>query len=182
MSLQAGAPPDPTTGATGLVPPRPNLGPEPWRDENAPTSPLAWIATATVAALLVAWIMRRRRRGAGSIATASSAEVDDSPEGRLVALGDRLRAVLASRLGPSLRARTTEEIAGDPRLAERLDGEDLDRLVAILGAGDRVKFARRGVAEGLLERLPEWTAWAGSLDGRLASTPGSGGKRQPPSP
>jgi hypothetical protein len=42
-----------------------------------------------------------------------------------------------------------------------LFGEDLPRLVEILAAGDRLKFAR-GPAADLAERVPGWTAWAAS--------------------
>ncbi|WP_165249709.1 hypothetical protein [Paludisphaera soli] len=161
LAVEAGRP-------EALVPPRPNLGPEPWRDDSPAASWPAWIALALLAACVAAWIARKRRPG-GAAAPGLSAESDDSPETRLVALGVFVRKVMAARLGPALRARTTEEIAADPRLAERLDAEDLGRLVAILGAGDRVKFGRGGVAEDLLECLPEWTAWSASLDARLAA-------------
>ncbi|MDG3004161.1 hypothetical protein [Paludisphaera mucosa] len=158
-----------------IVPPRPNLGPEPWRDDSAPW--LVPVAILVAAGLIAATVLRRRRRRASLPATAGSpAAVDDSPEGRLLALCDRLRATLAARLGPSLRARTTEEVTADPRVAQLL-GDDRDRLAAILVAGDRIKFARREAAEGILDRLPEWTAWAASLDARRETT-----RRQPPSP
>lgn len=167
-------------GPAVLTPPRPNLGPEPWRDE--PASALwTWLALATAACLALA-IVRRRRRAAGAPAFAQLG-FDESPEVRLVALGDRLRAVLAARLGPTIRARTTEEIAADPRLADRLDAEDLGRLAAVLGACDRVKFSGPGADEPYRDLLPEWAQWAGSLDARFAALPRAAGvRRQSPSP
>ncbi len=181
MSLALQEPAIEAGGPARLVPPRPNLGPEPWRDDSTSALWPAWLALAFLAALVAAWIARRRRPGEAA-APGLSAEEDDAPETRLVALGVFLRAVLAARLGPTVRARTTEEIAADPRLIERLDAEDLGRLVAILDAGDRVKFARRGVAESLLEgdSLPEWTAWAASLDARLAARREEAGQKPSP--
>jgi len=167
-------------GPVVLTPPRPNLGPEPWRDE--PASALwIWLALAAAACLTIATV-RRRRRTAGVPAFAQ-AEFNESPEVRLVALSDGLRAVLAARLGPAIRARTTEEIAADPRLAGRLDAEDLGRLAVILGACDRVKFSGPGADEAYRDRLPEWAQWAGSLDARFAaSSRGADVRRQSPSP
>ncbi len=145
-----------------LSPPRPNPGPEPWRDDF-PTWMLL-IALVVAAGLFLAWRLRRRRGPA--LEKPSTTPVDDSSEARLLALGESVRAILARRLGPGLRARTTEEILNDPQVIELL-GSDRVQLASILGAGDRVKFGSRGTAEGFEERLDEWRSWAGTLDARL---------------
>lgn len=142
-----------------LVPPRPNPGPEPWRDEFP-----GWIVLIPVVigvGLILAWRWRRRR--AASDLSGPSIPLDDSPETRLLTLCERLRALLSSWLGPGLHARTTEEIVSDPRVVELL-GDDRERLAAILGAGDRLKFARREEVEGLEEQLVEWTSWADAIE------------------
>lgn len=140
-----------------LVLPRPNPGPEPWDDGGTSA---AWLLVGLAVAIALAWLARRLRgRRRPSIAPVALA--DDAPaDEHLLALCDRLRADLAAKLGPTLRARTTEELAADPRVAQLL-GDDLPRLAEILGEGDRLKFARRPAAD-LADRLPGWSAWAAS--------------------
>lgn len=149
------APPEPRPGSLAL--PRPNPGPEPWDDAGAST---LWMIVGLAAAATLAWLARRslgRRRPPPAPVPLAD---DASPGEHLLALCDRLRAELAAKLGPTLRARTTEELATDPRVAELL-GDHLPRLAEILGEGDRLKFARRPIAD-LGDRLPEWSAWAAS--------------------
>jgi len=152
------SPPTETATPEILVPPRPNLGPEPWDGDG--WSAWASPALALAAAAALTWLEWRARGRRRSSRLPPPPADDAPPEERLLALCDRLRADLAERLGPTLRARTTEELAADPRVAELL-GADLPRLAEILGAGDRFKFARRPAAD-LADRLPEWTAWAAS--------------------
>ncbi len=145
-----------------LTPPRPNPGPEPWRDEFP-----IWIVALLLAigtGLALAWKRRRRRRAVAVPPTLLAA--DDSPEARLLALCDRLRSVLTSRLGPGLRAWTTEEIASDPRTIDLLK-DNCNKLAAILRAGDRLKFARRHSVEELEEQLADWASWADALEATL---------------
>lgn len=140
-----------------LVLPRPNPGPEPW---DAGGTSAAWLLVGLAAAIALAWLARRLR-GLQSPSSNSAVVPDDAPaDEHLLALCDRLRADLAVSLGPTLRARTTEELSADPRVAQIL-GDDLPRLVEILGEGDRLKFARRPSAD-LADRLPGWSAWAAS--------------------
>lgn len=146
-----------------LTPPRPNPGPEPWRDEF-PTWVVVPSLLAIGACLALAWRLRRRRRAVA--VPPPHVAADDSPEARLLVLCDRLRGVLKSRLGPGLRARTTEEIASDPRTVDLLK-DDCGKLTAILRAGDRLKFARRGRVEGLEEQLADWASWADALEATL---------------
>ncbi len=148
-------PPAETPRPQILVPPRPNRGPEPWDDQA--TRPI-WPPLALALAAVLAWMTWRLRRRRGTTPVLPPLPVDAPLDARLLALCDRLRTDLAARLGPALRARTTEELAADPRVAEIL-GEDLPRLAEILAAGDRLKFACVPVVD-LAERLPEWSGWA----------------------
>lgn len=140
-----------------LVPPRPNPGPEPWDDRAGWP---AWAALTLATAMALAWIAWRHR--SGRVPSDSRAPLlEDAPaDARLLALCDRLRADLAAKLGPSLRARTTQELAADPRVAELL-GADLPRLAEILGEGDLLKFARRPSVD-LADRIAGWSEWDAS--------------------
>lgn len=64
----------------------------------------------------------------------------------MIAWSVALRESLAGRFGPSWRAKTTEEIATDPRLSEALGDERTGRLLSFLAAADRAKFADVGTA------------------------------------
>jgi hypothetical protein len=64
-----------------------------------------------------------------------------SPRDQLIAGSEAVRQALAARFGPAWRAKTTEELADRPELAERLGAERTARLVALLEAADRAKFA-----------------------------------------
>lgn len=148
--------------SAALAPPRPNPGPEPWRDDF-PYGPVL-IASVVAVAFCVAWRLRTRRGPA--FQQRPRADVEDSAEARLLALGEDVRGLLARKLGQGLRARTTEEILADPQVIDLL-GTDQVHLAAILGAGDRVKFGSRGKMVAFEERLDEWTSWVGGMDARL---------------
>ena len=119
-----------------LVPPRPNLGPEPM--PAAWPWPWAWsgLIVATLAIAVVAAVGLRRR---------VKARVDEipSPPGppTLTLTADELRDALAARFGPGWRARTTEEILGDPAIVALLGASGHDRLDGLLRSADRAKFA-----------------------------------------
>lgn len=120
-----------------LVPPRPNLGPEPlpgpW--------PWASVGGAVGIAIVVglwAWLSLRRRKP-----IEREADTEARPPTLLSRAAD-LRATLAERFGPGWIARTTEEVLGDEMLAERLGPERHARLEDLLRAADRAKFAGHG--------------------------------------
>jgi hypothetical protein len=128
--------------AKGLVPPRPNLGPEPW-----PTGPplgamfvTAAVGLALMIALLFARRLGKRRPGPreGGVPTLP-AEVN--PRDQMVALSAAIRQALTEKLGTAWRAKTTEEVAIDPLLENLLGREDLDELSRFLDRVDRLKFA-----------------------------------------
>jgi hypothetical protein len=152
------------TSPRALVPPRPNLGPEPWSETRLDRElPLEiGLALALVLAALF-WIIRRRvvRRHA-PLAEPEFSALDDSPGAVLLSLAAKVREALAARFGPSLRARTTEEIAADDAIREALGAENLEPLTHLLIAADRWKFASEpgnGREESLLGDLSNWEAW-----------------------
>jgi hypothetical protein len=153
------------TSPRALVPPRPNLGPEPWSETRIGRElPLEiGLALALVLASLL-WIIRRRRLVHRRVAlpeTQVSAH-DDSPGGVLLSLAAKVREDLATRFGPSLRARTTEEIVADSAIREALGDGNLEPLTHLLITADRWKFASEpsnGREESLLEDLSNWEVW-----------------------
>jgi hypothetical protein len=158
-----------------LIPPRPNLGPEPWSEPRAGRFPYEAAALATGALLLAAaWIIRRRlaaRRRPGT----APARVDfaaDDPAMQLIVMASQARETLAERFGPALLARTTEEIAADPQLRETLGEPRFDSLVRLLATADRRKFATMpgaGAEDVYPEDLSQWETWLSSLPEARAS-------------
>ncbi len=156
-----------------LVPPRPNLGPEPWPE----TSPfqMVWMVVAGAALLVVAWFLWRivRRRLARSLEKPAAADaLDDTPRGRLVALSGSAKSALAARFGSTWRAKTTEELAVEPALAELLGPEMFRELIEFLDRTDRLKFApERPARSGLTleEELAAWDPRIASLIGRIGA-------------
>jgi hypothetical protein len=125
-----------------LVPPRPNLGPESW-----PTPPwfeLYWLILAIPALAVLGWVcwkIIRRGLARSHSARASHDDSDATPRGRLVALSKSTRNALTARFGATWRAKTTEELAAEPLLAEVLGPEPLRDLIQFLDRVDRLKFA-----------------------------------------
>jgi hypothetical protein len=122
----------------------------------------------------VFWIIRRRRayRRRVSLAEPEVAAHDDSPGAVLVSLAAKVREGLAARFGPSLRARTTEEIAADAAIREALGEVNLEPLTHLLIAADRWKFASEpgnGREESLLDDLSNWEEWHKTFLAELAA-------------
>lgn len=137
-----GPPKSPMTKA--LVPPRPNLGPEPW------PARLSFGVRETAACVLIVallglavwyWLRPRRRCGTKVGSAAHGRQESDSPRERLIARAEAIRASLADRFDPSWLASTTEEIAGQAVLVEAFGSELASRLVQFLSLADRAKFA-----------------------------------------
>ena len=147
--------------ARGLVPPRPNLGPEPWSDPP-PIALFLWVAGA-LACLVLIWFARRRLRrmrvGGAGTHLSNRGPGDTTPRGRLVAHSLSIRDVLANQFGTAWRAKTTEELAAEPRLAEVLGPDQLHELIRFLDQVDQLKFApeRSNHRHESLER--ELAAW-----------------------
>jgi hypothetical protein len=135
-----------------IIPPRPNLGPEPWPDPQA----WPWIALGLVSLMVTLIVLRvRRKRRKARVAvlptTALPAAVEPPTE-----LPDRVRGALVRAFGSGWRARTTEEVAASPVLIERFGEEVAGRVVAYLRASDRSKFSHD--AAGPPEELDWWAS------------------------
>ncbi len=159
----------------GLIPPRPNLGPEPWADPpGGPRRLPPWAWFLAPALLLAAWrwrrLRRRRIRPAGDGLAAPPADPDPSPRLRMIAASDSVRVALIGAFGPSWKSKTTEEIAAEPAVGDRLGPDRAARLGEFLAEADRAKFAGQepGGVEG-------WEAWAASFAEGLAA--GAAGAR-----
>jgi hypothetical protein len=153
---------EPTT-AQGLVPPRPNLGPEPWVEEWD----RSWIVGLSILVLAVLlliarWWRRARRskshRPALDVEPAPGQEPDLSPRSRLIASAEAVRSAIVAAHGPAWASKTTEELADEPELVERLGVDRAARLVELFRVSDRAKFAGEDP-----EAVEDWEAWAGHL-------------------
>jgi hypothetical protein len=149
-----------------LVPPRPNLGPEPWSETRQGGSQLPWlgIGAAILAALLLGLLLLRRRsqRRRARPIKSPTIVLDPTPETQLVQLASEVRETLIQRFGPSLRARTTEEIAGDQAIKKALGDPQFEDLIRFLATADHWKFApapENGDRGPLVDDLARWTAW-----------------------
>jgi hypothetical protein len=149
-----------------LVPPRPNLGPEPWSEERSSLWPLLGVGLVLAAAV---WMISRRRRKRRAVSPPQPVTSLDTPEAQLLSLAVQARETLATRFGPSFRARTTEEISNDAVVKEALGDDHFQSLIRLLSTADHWKFAsapENGQTESLLEELPHWSAWQGTLPSR----------------
>ena len=143
--------------ARPLVPPRPNLGPEPWpgTDGSNFRIGLDTLAAAVVlAAVAVAWrrLFARKRPVVAEVPAESP--VPETYRGRMIGWDQVVRRRLVDRFGPPWAARTTEEIA---ELSDAI-GDDADRLLAFLRASDLAKFS--GSEPDLAE---DWGPWVGEF-------------------
>ncbi len=131
------------SSAQGFVPPRPNLGPEPWSE----TQPIGlYLAVgAAVALLFVGWFVWRKRAaarvGLAAFDRSQQGPRDISPRGQLVALSHSIRELLADKNGPAWRAKTIEELSAEPRLVELLGRDQAYELIRFLDHVDHLKFA-----------------------------------------
>lgn len=138
-----------------MVPPRPNLGPEPLTE---PGSAWRWIAILTC--LVVLGIGLAVRTWGKWPRTARIPGPIEKPPTRnlapIVVLAEIARDSLVVRFGASWRAKTTEEIADDNVLAETIGAEDAGRLVALLIEADRVKFSVETASDQGGEVWADW--------------------------
>jgi len=128
-----------------IVPPRPNLGPEPWVVRSDwPGGPGPWLGAIGLALILAIVRWRKRRlmgRPIGESPGDPPAEAEPSPRRRLIGASEAVRGALIEAFGPGWGSKTTEEIAADPGLSERLDPDRAEGLLAFLRLADRAKFA-----------------------------------------
>jgi hypothetical protein len=165
-----------TGTSAALVPPRPNLGPEPLDETRPPWALLIGLGIA--GSLLGSWAWRRWRRprrsrgleppgspGSGESTAASTKEP-------IVAQATAARDALVARFGPAWRAKTTEEIAADPAPVEAFGTEMAERLVALFREADRAKFATARLSEAGPQRADadEWALWVAAFVASAGAT------------
>ena len=162
-------PPDPSQAvdADSLVPPRPNLGPEPWPDDPEWSTIVGgWALGLALALVVVVLVVIGRRRWNKPRSRSVAADGLDTPaiEGpptarqRLIAASELVRGGLIAAFGPAWASKTTEEIAEEPGLVGRLGPSLSEGLLSFLRLADRAKFA-----EAEPESTEDWEAWAGSF-------------------
>jgi hypothetical protein len=178
---------EPAPAKAVLVPPRPNLGPEPLPrrlDVLELTLIVGAAATGLVGLILAS---RRVRRDHRREAEPGRPRLPEGPfatrREQMAGWSKAVREALSRRHGEHWRARTTEEIAADPALAGSLGPEAAARLVAFLVESDRAKFDDReglqsplagdGTGPGLdLDWLGEFVAAAVPAAGARSRTTG----------
>ena len=172
--------PPPTPVEAKVVLPRPNLGPEPWAEPEPAFGPFGWVSGSILLILALTltirrwrWGLRRRSTIDPADSTTPNLEAESSPSRRLIASSRGVRAALIAEFGPGWGSRTTEEIANDPSLADRLGTELAGKVVAYLLRVDRAKFAGEE-----FEDSDEWIAQARSFLDRF---PRPGRTARPPS-
>ncbi len=134
-------------GVTRLdLPPRPNLGPEPWPETDWATGLIGagiLLASLMIGVAVLVLGKRRRKTEGVSQAMAGPDEPEDAgtPRGRLVRAAEVIRTALVHRHGPSWAAKTTEEVAAETALGDWLGGERGAEVVGLLARADEAKFA-----------------------------------------
>jgi hypothetical protein len=125
----------------------------------------------------------RRNRARSRSDRASNEAPDVTPRGRLVALSASTRQALTARFGATWRAKTTEELAAEPKLAEVLGPEPLKNLIEFLDRVDRLKFAAERssqMRQPLDSELALWSPRIAELIARIESR--ANGRHEKPSP
>jgi len=160
----------------GLVPPRPNLGPEPWSEPQSMRA--AYVALVLL--VILSWaalygVRRHRRIARGKREKRPHLERPDAtPRERLIGLAGSLREALTDRFSARYRARTTEELAADEKLGELLGGELFGQLIHFLDQIDQLKFAPvrpRHHQHALEEELVEWEPRVQNLIAQIRAQP-----------
>jgi hypothetical protein len=162
--------------ARALVPPQPNLGPEPWSEPQSISRVL--LAVVLLVCLLCCWLAWRRlgRRRAQHVRhdLSNQGPPDATPRGRLVAHSDSIRDVLAKQFGPAWRAKTTEELSAEVRLEEVLGHDQLQELIRFLDEIDQLKFAPKRSNhhhESLERTLTTWEPRLADLKRKIQARP-----------
>ena len=161
-----------------LVPPRPNLGPEP--PPGDPTTAAVVLAILLFSALTMTTAglrllrARRRRRAARPDSPGPPTGPFATRREQMAAWSAAVRDALAVRQGPQWRARTTEEIAADATLAATLGPALAARLVELLTLADRAKFDD---VDGLQPPWPDLaTGWLVDFVAGSSTVPAAGAR------
>ncbi len=153
--------------AEQLIPPRPNLGPEPCSASGNRSGAPGWLALAVVLVGLGLWLRSRFRRRSASRElkiVEDSTPADPSPRQRLIVQSDQIREALVRAFGSAWRSKTTEEIGEDDALLQKLEPAEFDRLIDFLRLADRAKFA-----DSEPEAVEDWESWTTAIIDRLAA-------------
>ncbi len=140
---------DQTKGSA--IPPRPNLGPEPFPEPSPSLWPAIFSVLILAVVLVVAVLVRRQkgaiRRGAAKIHPGCRQDFGEplTSRDRMIALASKVRVALSGRFGPSVLAKTTEELADDPEIGRVLSQAEFDDLIGLLNTIDRMKFSDVGL-------------------------------------
>jgi hypothetical protein len=148
-----------TAAATAhVLPPRPNPGPEPWAEPRSGTATALSLTLAVLALGIAAGWLRRRRARRRRAPRPGASRPPAASETPMAGRAARVREALMARFGPSWGAKTTEEIAAEPGLADRLGPLRAEQLVRFLLAADRAKFAGDPDADADAHSGP-WDVW-----------------------
>ncbi len=145
--------------AEELIPPRPNLDPEPWG--NSPPASFGLWPGVVVLGLFALVVWRAWRKRASGERNVPGDPLDGppfelpSPGLRWRAASERVRSSLIAAFGPAWASKTSEEIAADPTLEDRLEPGTRVRLLAFLEAADHAKFAGEEPVD-----IETWEVWA----------------------
>ncbi len=122
----------PTRAVT--LPPRPNLGPEPW-GEPGPPGWWLWAILAVLGLFAIRAIARRRRKPVERMVSAEGSPAPAAPTDA-VEFSEALRALL----GGEWQSKTTEELARDGELRAWFDVHLHAEVIHLLERADRLKF------------------------------------------
>jgi hypothetical protein len=165
-ALQTTSPAEPGT----LVPPYPNLGPEPLAEPgfDVATALELLLALTAVAVAIVAF--RALTPAAGRPACEGVAGLA-TPRDRVIAGSTAVRAALVARFGEDWRAKTTEEVAAALGDGASLERDLVDRLAGFLHLADLAKFGgeRFDVALAAQREPGDVDAWASAVIAGLAA-------------
>jgi hypothetical protein len=136
---------------------------------------LVFLAVVLLAGLLGNRRRRRRPHGKGrNLTPGVDALHEVSARDRLLALAESIREALCLQFGSAWRAKTTEELATDPRLALQLGESDFQAMIQFLDQIDHVKFApeRSDNHEVTLQKaLETWDSRVVTLRTRIQAKP-----------
>ena len=166
----------------GLVPPCPNLGPEPWYE--AQPVPGVLLVLLMPGCVLLGWFFwRRLRRGRTRLKRGDRApedRPDATPRERLVALSNSIREAMTVQYGTTWRAKTTEELSADGLLVQAVGPEGFKELIRFLDQVDHIKFAPERSNqhhESLRHDLQIWEPRVADFKAKIRAKPG--GRRSP---
>jgi hypothetical protein len=167
----------------GLVPPRPNLGPEPWSEAQPIPEVLLGLLLILGCVLLGGFFWRWLRHGRtrskrGELAPED--RPDATPRERLVALSNSIREAMTVQYGTTWRAKTTEELSENTQLVQAVGPEGFEELIRFLDQVDHIKFAPERSNqhhESLRHDLEIWGPRVAVFKAKIRAKPG--GRRSP---